>query len=198
MSALSEQDHLNPNNPTYYAPRYLRERPELPVSPLVKATPEPVKSPVAGSPSLDLQLENAVSDALWHPLDPQVIQEPPGLDQDRDRRKALINVASRFAAAVGVSAVVALFFVFMIPASRDRAPDATSSSFSGAIQSIRSALFQPSHNDDGMKPALAEFRAVLAEPPAGQPAAVSHEQSDVLLQEFKQWGQKSGSGGAPR
>ena len=197
MSALSEQDHLNPNNPTYYAPRYLRERPESPPSALVKATPEPAKSPIAGSASLDHQLENAVSDALWHPLDPEVVHEPPGFAQERDRRKALLSVASRFAAAVGVSAVVALFFVFMIPASRDRAPDASASSFTGAIQSIRSALFQPAQNDDGMKPALAEFRAVLTSDPASQPA-ITHEQSDTLLQGFKQWGQKPGPSGAPR
>jgi hypothetical protein len=86
----------------------------------------------------------------------------------------------------------------MIPASRDRAPDGSNSSFTGAIQSIRSALFQPSRNDDGMKPALAEFRGVLAADPGTQPAAITHEQSDTLLQEFKQWGQKSGSSGAPR
>jgi hypothetical protein len=29
--------------------------------------------------SLDTQLEKAVSNALWHPLDPEVIHEPPGL-----------------------------------------------------------------------------------------------------------------------
>ena len=62
MSAL-EQDHLNPNNPNYYAPRWLREKPESPTSPSVTAS-EPVKNPIATSATLDHQLENAVSDAL--------------------------------------------------------------------------------------------------------------------------------------
>jgi hypothetical protein len=192
MSAL-EQDHLNPNNPNYYAPRWLREKPESPVAPSANAN-EPVKNPIATSATLDHQLENAVSDALWRPLDPEVIYEPSGFAQERDRRKAVISVAGRFAAAVGVSAIVALFFVFMIPASR--APDGSGAASSGTIQSIKAALFQPAPKDDDSKPALSEFRTVLAASPTGQP--VTHEQSETLLQQFKQWRQKAGPTGAPQ
>jgi hypothetical protein len=199
MSALSEQDHLSPNDPNYYAPRWLRDRSES--SPPPEATEpkkaEPIKSPVAASASLDHQLENAVSDALWRPLDPEVIYEPPGFEEERDRRRALISVASRFAAAVGVSAVVALFFVFMIPSSRDHAPDGGSVSSTGTIQSIKAALFQPSPKDEGGKSALSEFQTVLAASPTGQPV-MTHEQSESLLQQFKQWRQKAGSTDAPR
>lgn len=199
MSALSEQDHLSPSDPNYYAPRWLRERSES--SPPSEATEpkkaEPIKSPIATSASLDHQLENAVSDALWRPLDPEVIYEPPGFEEERDRRRALISVASRFAAAVGVSAVVALFFVFMIPSSRDHAPDGGSVSSTGTIQSIKAALFQPSQKDDGGKSALSEFQTVLAANPTGQPV-MSREQSESLLQQFKQWRQKAGSTDAPR
>ena len=67
MSSVSEQDHINPRDPLYYAPRWLRDRsasrddaPETPFSPA----------------SFDSQLESAVSDALRHPLDPQVMREP--------------------------------------------------------------------------------------------------------------------------
>jgi hypothetical protein len=206
MSALSEQDHLNPNDPSYYAPRWLREKPAAPLSPSAAPLPpppdmtEPVKRPAAAaSASLDLQLESAVSDALWHPLDPEVIFEPPGFDQERDRRKALISVASRFAAAVGVSAVVALFFVIMIPVSRDHAaqPDGSGSWFSGTMQSMKAALFQPSENDSGSKPALSEFKAILASNKTSQ-GVMSHEQSETLLQQFQQWRQKTGSTGEPR
>jgi hypothetical protein len=41
---------------------------------------------------------------LWHPLDPEVIHEPPGLARELDRRKALVSVVGRFTAAVGISA----------------------------------------------------------------------------------------------
>jgi len=57
------------------------------------------------------RLENAVSDALRHPLDPELMREP-------QEEKALWSVAARFAAAIGVAAVVALFFVIVVPGVR--------------------------------------------------------------------------------
>src|SRR4051794_40088135 len=120
MSSLSEQDHLNPNDPAYYAPRWLRERPDARPSSSQDTRDtrsEPVRTPAFSPVSLDTQLENAVSSALWHPLDPEIIHEPPAFEREMDRRAALITVAGRFAAAVGVSAIVALFFVIMVPAS---------------------------------------------------------------------------------
>src|SRR6266853_5540111 len=158
MSSLSsEQDHLNPNDQLYYAPRWLRERSE-PVS----ASPSPVPAPAAEkkpesraraiSPphSFDALLEEAVAESLRHPLDPQVMNEPPGFVRELDRRMAILSVAGRFAAAIGVSAIVALFFVIMVPASRDYAkqPDGDASSVSGILQSMRTALSQPRQRDD--------------------------------------------------
>jgi hypothetical protein len=187
MSSLSEQDHLNPNEPTYYAPRWLRERPEVRVAPSNETSSEPVRSPNARPASaLDSQLENAVSSALWHPLDPEVIQEPPGLAEEMDRGSALITVAGRFAAAVGVSAIVALFFVIMVPASR--LPDSGGSS--GIVKSIKSALFQPGQREDGSKPAIAEFQPILAAAAAQGNQPATREQSEQLLQQFMQWRQK--------
>ncbi len=128
MSSLSEQDPLNPNDQLYYAPRWLRERSE-PVPPLPSAVPSPsaekksesLARPIPNSPphSFDALLEEAVAESLRHPLDPQVMNEPPGFVRELDRRMAILSVAGRFAAAIGVSAIVALFFVIMVPASRD-------------------------------------------------------------------------------
>jgi hypothetical protein len=218
MSSLSEPDRLNPNDPTYYAPPWLRER-----SP--SRSSEPARGPVSPPASLDTQLENAVSDALWHPLDPEVIQEPPGFAHEMDRRRALFSVAGRFAAAVGVSAVVALFFVIMIPASRNHAPDSTAS-LSGMVQSITTALNQsslnqpplnqpslsqpplnlpsvnlpsvnqPSQKDDAVKSDASEFQTLLASAQTSQPA--TREQSEQLLQQFLQWRQKPKSTEAPQ
>ena len=206
MSSLSsDQDHLNPNDQLYYAPRWLRERAEpLPASP---APPEKrsqsLGRPNTPPPSFDALLEEAVAESLRHPLDPEVMHEPPGFVRELDRRMAILSVAGRFAAAIGVSAIVALFFVIMVPASRDYAkqPDGDASSVSGILQSMRTALSQPRQRDDELKPALSEFQAILASPspqaaPAPQPVAREESESS-LLQSFVQWQQKPPSPSAP-
>ena len=191
MSSVSDLGRLSPNDPEYYAPRWLRDRPQrrLPLS--QEAESDSGRPPIHQPGSLDVQLENAVSSALWHPLDPEIIHEPPGLARELDRRKALFNVAGRFAAAVGVSAAVALFFVFMIPAARQ--PDG--GTFASMIQSVRAMLVQPRARDDVPKPATAEFQTILASTQNSQP--VTREQSERLLQQFVQWRQKPASSQAP-
>ena len=205
MSSLSDQDHLNPNDQLYYAPRWLRERAEpLPASP---APPEKrsqsLVRPNTPPHSFDALLEEAVAESLRHPLDPEVMHEPPGFVRELDRRMAILSVAGRFAAAIGVSAIVALFFVIMVPASRDYAkqPDGDASSVTGILQSMRTALSQPRQRDDELKPALSEFQAILASPspqaaPAPQPVAREESESS-LLQSFVQWQQKPPSPSAP-
>ncbi len=184
MSSLSEHEHdnLNPDEPSYYAPRWLRGRSRS--APSHEAGSEPVRSPPSSPAALDTQLEKAVSNALWHPLDPEVIHEPPGLAEEMDRGTALITVAGRFAAAVGVSAVVALFFVIMVPASR--LPDGGGTSL--IMKSIKSALLPSGQRDGASKPAIAEFEPMLASAQSSQPA--TREQSEQLLQQFMQWRQK--------
>jgi hypothetical protein len=206
MSSLSsEQDHLNPSDQLYYAPRWLRERSE-PVSaspvpaPSAEKKSESLARPISPPPhSFDALLEEAVAESLRHPLDPQVMNEPPGFVRELDRRMAILSVAGRFAAAIGVSAIVALFFVIMVPASRDysrQQPDADNSSVSGFLQSLKTALSQPRQKDDDAKPALAEFQAILASPPTAPPP-VSREESETLLQQFVQWQQKPAQPTAP-
>jgi hypothetical protein len=199
MSTYSEQDYLNPNDPTYYAPRWLRERSALRLIPSSETGSERPGRPVSSSPPFNGLPEEAVPEALLRPLDPEVIHEPPGFVRELDRRIALISVAGRFAAAVGVSALVALFFVIMVPASRDHArpPDGGASSFSGILQSIRTALYQPPRRDDDSKPALSEFQTILASTRTSQ-TVITHEQSETLLQQFLQWRQKPGSTEGPQ
>ena len=171
MSSVSEQDHLNPRDPLYYAPRSLRER-----SATRGASPETPFSPV----SFDSQLESAVSDALRHPLDPELMNEP-----DLESKKALWTIAVRFAAAVGVAALVALFFVVAVPGSR-QSDGEQSSTFSNVAQSIKNAL-SPS-GEAAQKPAINEFQSLLAStPPSAPPAS---EQDSQLLQQFMQWREK--------
>jgi hypothetical protein len=98
-----------------------------------------------------------------------------------DRRAALFSVAARVVAVAGVVAVVALLFVIMKPASRQSVAGSTPSDMTG---STSTAPPQSSQADVEWKPALAEFKALLASPPS-QPA--THEQSQQLLQNFLQW-----------
>ncbi len=188
MSAMSEQEHLNPRDPRYYAPRALRE----------KAGPRPIKEAAPDTP-FDSQLEGAVSNALRHPhpLDPELMQEP-GYPNELDSRRALRSITVRFAAAVGVSALVALFFVVAVPASRQA--DGDTSGPSGIVQSIKTALFQPGAantappaNAPAAAPTTAapaapsEFKSLLA---TAQANTAAKGQSGQMLKQFMQWGQK--------
>jgi hypothetical protein len=183
MSSFSEQDPLNPNDPEFYAPLRLRERAaKLGLSLSRAARSEPIgSSPISLPASLDIQPKNEVSDALWKPLAPEVINEPARLA--RERRTAQLGVA---AAAAGVVTVVVLLFVIMKPAPRQSDAGSTSSEITG---STSTALPQSFQADVGSKPALAEFQALIASVLSSQPA--THEQSQQLLQQFLQWRKKA-------
>jgi len=191
MSILSPQDHLDPRNPLYYAPRWMREKSMRSPTPLVSST-EPASARLrrlaSRAPAYDALLEKAVAESLGHPLDPEVIVEPAEITHDRDRRSALLGNTGRFAAAVGVSAIVALFIALMIPSAQDHSqqPEVVTSSSAGFVQSIKAALYPEPQKTDASEAAPAEFQTILATTSANQPA-VTHEQSETLFQQFLQW-----------
>jgi len=217
MSALGEQEQVGREDPLHYAPRWLREKPEQRFSVIEELRPAQERRPEASprsksSPSpLDSQLESAVYESLRRQLDPEVMEEPTGLARELDRRDALFGVAGRFALAIGVSAVVAVFFVYMIPASRQ--PDAAAS-LSGTIEQMKAALTltQPPQREDAKPPVnadanpnadasapaanttanagvnLPEYQTIRSSSEVSPP--VTHEQSEKLLQQFMQWQQK--------
>jgi hypothetical protein len=167
-----EQGQPTPNDPLYYAPRRLRERPEPPQA--------------AELPS------SSVYQTLPRSLDPEVMQEVTALARDHvDRRKALFG-----AAAIGVSALAALFVVLMVHASQE--PDA-GSSFAAALNSMKTVLPAPPPQqqqqqrvDGGSKSTLAEFRGLLT--PADASQGAPQGQHEKVLQQFMQWRQKAGTG----
>jgi hypothetical protein len=182
MSYLREQDHLDPNDPAYYAQRWLRERSksQSSLSPGIRS--DPARAPIfpSGTP---------------------VIHEPAGPARGR-RRGTLFKLSALFAALVGVSAIGALFFVIMAPASRPSAagptpPEITRVTMTAPPQStpMRTAPPQSEPRDEGPKSALAEFQAILASPPPGQNSVREQPeqsgQSGQLLQQFLQWRQKA-------
>lgn len=180
MSSANEQDRLTPNDLAYYAPRRLREGSEYQREP----SSSPLTRPVSAPASFDTLPERAPSPPLQTLLDPEVIHKPSDFVREPGRRTALISIG----AASGISAVVALFFVFMVPASRDHAeqPDG------GAVQSTKTTLNQAVRRDDDSRSALGEFQSVLASTPTSPPV-MTREQSEALLEKFLQWRQKPDS-----
>ena len=181
MSTLSEQAHLSPHDPAYYAPRWIRERSGSRSAKPQDATPDPPFFPA----SFNTRLEDALSAALRRPHDTEVIHDPE-FTHEADRRRTLLSIAGRFAAAIGAAAVVALFFVVMVPASRQQDAGST---VSGIVQSITAAFVQSSPEQDASKPAIDEFQAFLASVLGSRPA--TPEKSEQLLKQFQQWRQKT-------
>ena len=172
MSGFTEQVPLDPDDPELdYRPLRLSER-AAKLGPSVSqgARSEPIRSSPISRPAS---------------LDPKATNERARHTRDLDRRAALLSVAARVAAVAGVVAVVALLFVIMKPASRQSVAGSTPSDMTG---STSTAPPQSSQADVEWKPALAEFKALLASPPS-QPA--THEQSQQLLQNFLQWRKKA-------
>jgi hypothetical protein len=172
MSSFTEQVPLDPDDPELdYRPLRLSER-AAKLGPSVSqgARSEPIRSsPISRAASLA----------------PKATNERARHTRDLDRRAALLSVAARVAAVAGVVVVVALLFVIMKPASRQSVAGSTPSDMTG---STSTAPPQSSQADVEWKPALAEFKALLASPPS-QPA--THEQSQQLLQNFLQWRKKA-------
>jgi hypothetical protein len=172
MSSFTEQVPLDPDDPELdYRPLRLSER-AAKLGPSVSqgARSEPIRSSPISRPAS---------------LDPKATNERARHTRDLDRRAALLSVAARVAAVAGVVAVVALLFVIMKPASRQSVAGSTPSDMMG---STSTAPPQSSQADVEWKPALAEFKALLASPPS-QPA--TDEQSQQLLQNFLQWRKKA-------
>ena len=200
MSALSEEDHLDPNNPIYYAPRRMRDEANATVPASIDAT-RSVSSPS----SVDILLRQAISKS-FRTLDPVAMHEPPAYGPVQWRE--LIPAAGRLAAAVGVAALTALLLVIMIPASKNQAQD---SAQDGNVPSVAEAPkvasdMQPTApsekqapREEESTPALAEFGTILAASPTAQPTgpAMTHEQSEALLQQFVRWRQKLDSTDTP-
>ena len=171
MGSFTEQVPLHRDDPELdYTPLRLSER-AAKLGPAVSqgARSEPIRSSPISRPA---SLDPATNERARH-------------TRDLDRRAALLSVAARVAAVAGVVVVVALLFVIMKPASRQSVAGSTPSDMTG---STSTAPPQSSQADVERKPALAEFKALLASPPS-QPA--THEQSQQLLQNFLQWRKKA-------
>jgi hypothetical protein len=194
MSGLSEGTPNNPQDPFHYAPRRTNPRlssvgASIGETPFDRpARPELVRR-VTPSSSLSAELEQAVFESLRRQMDPEIIPEPPAVE-GRFWRRAWLGVG----AAVGVAATAAALFVTF--ATRDE---------SGAsLPAVAASTAQ----DDATKPALAQFRSLIAANSANAAntanaanednQAGNHEQSERLLRQFMQWRQKTNLGDQAR
>jgi hypothetical protein len=163
MSFTSSRDHLNPNDPLYYAPPRLRRGPDFPAAEAPETTADRSR-PLAAAPLFDTLLEEAVAKSLAHPQGTERAAEPAAAFafEDDDQRHGLFSVAARFTAAIAAAAVVAFIFVVVVPMSQKSEP---------------------------AKIAASEYRALLASAMTAQ-AAATREEPQVLLQKFVQWQQR--------
>ena len=133
-------------------------------------------------PSPDIQLKKPVY--LRRPPAPEVIHEPDSLAREL-RRAAPFSVFGRFVAIGAFVAVVALLFgLMLLPASR-QSDARTTPVVTGSI----SALPQPSQQENGSKPALAEFQGPSR--PRLLASLLSRAAQQQLLQQFLQWRKKA-------
>jgi len=193
MSTVNKHGHLNPNDPAYYAPRRLRERPELQrASSQETEFEEPSRENDAPAP-FDTMLAQAFPKSLQRSLEPEAVPEPPGLVPELDRPTSLFGVVGRLGLIVGISALVALFFAIMIPTSRDAAQqsDSSASSSVGPWQSISDVSSPSAQRDADSRPALSPLQPTPAL--ASEPVATSEQSDGVLLQQFLQWHQNPNS-----
>jgi hypothetical protein len=174
MSVDNEPEMVGLHDPTHFPPRRLREKPK----------PQPMPDDVHPA-SRHFRSETAAPSSRRRPLQSRAMGEP----RASARRGTLFGGRGSLAAAVGVSAVIALLFVTMMPAARQSDEQ---QSFSAVVESFTAAL---SHQgEDALRPALAEFQPLLAgndTGPAAERVQTDPRQSDKVLQQFLQWRQKA-------
>lgn len=59
-----------------------------------------------------------ITEEATRPLASEVVYEPPAFARQRNQPRTLLRVASRFATAIGISAIVAFVFLVLVPKSQ--------------------------------------------------------------------------------
>jgi hypothetical protein len=149
------RNNLDPSNPLYYAPPRLRQNSlETPIErPADESQGSLVPSGTGQTPARlqegqDEQprrqsriFEEAVSRALQESLEPETVHSPSVLNH-RAGRYALWGLIVRFALAAVAAAVIALFFVTVVPFSRSPVkPGEDGTSMASIWQSLKTSLF---------------------------------------------------------
>jgi hypothetical protein len=137
MTALSPKDPLDPQDPLYYAPKWLRDRPER--APRTEVAVSPLgKLPAQGTafdPRYATQLEDAVAKALQDPTEP--VDYTPEVRQ----RRPVVGIAAMLVAAMAVAACTALLYMFLNSGSKGptQTADGSSEPQSDGMKSVATA-----------------------------------------------------------
>jgi hypothetical protein len=194
MRGTNEPEPVGPHESMHDTPRRLHEKPERrsaaadDIRVLREKRPESVRRTISDLAALDAQLENAVYESLRRPLDSLAMGETRA--REMERRGTLFGVTGRQVASIGLSGIIALFFLIMMPTARQ--PDNTQL-FAAAVQSLTTALSQQHQSETPPTPALAAFYSLLASGDTAQAAerGQPEQESDKLLQQFLQWRQNA-------
>jgi hypothetical protein len=65
-----------------------------------------------------ISLTPEILDEARRPLASDIVSEPPTLAHERDQPRPSLGVTSRFATAIGISAIVAFVFLVLVPKSQ--------------------------------------------------------------------------------
>jgi len=184
MSFISANDHPNPEDPLYYAPRSERSRANL----RSNATPQTRSDHLPQTPPLsryDEMREEAFA-KFARPLESQFAYE-------RRRPRGLLATVGAIAVAVGVVVILALVLFNVLPKSKS-----DPSELAVSISTPASATPAPVTSDDSQA-LLERFKhfqggqnpeqAASGSASAGQ-AKEGTEKSQALLEKFMQWQEK--------
>ena len=126
---------------------------------------------VASRSDFDEMREEAAAKSMRHLLRPRTL--------------VLVGVASGFAAAIGVSAIVACLFFVLVPNQVNAMATDLAASEHWTLPSAGAANITPEES----RVLLEKFEQYLTLPPAGI-AKITPEESQALLEKFVQWQQK--------
>ncbi|WGD50411.1 hypothetical protein QA641_33190 [Bradyrhizobium sp. CB1650] len=197
MSGGQHEGYIDPHDPTYYAPRNLRERAAQPPAATRRSTEHPsltADGPPLQSPASPQRRDHsdvfskAVAQAMYEAMEP--IEVPAALRNSG--RRALLSVAVRFAIAAAVGAGIVVILVMIIPASQRpgvQSNDVTS--ISSLWQSVKAAIGPAPQrkqvatlaveDSGGLADAPLPLRMRVGAPPSGAIVAINGLLADARL-----------------
>lgn len=187
MSSVRANDHPNPDNPDdplYYAPRSARSM----ANSRSGATPQTGSDhlpPIAPLSRFDEMREKAFVKST-RPLESQFVYE-------RRPRRGLLATAGAIAAAIGVTAILALVLFNVVPRSKSDPAELAVSISTPASATPAQAM---SEDSQALLEGFKQFQGsenpahAVSEPASAGTAKEGPEKSQVLLEKFMHWQQR--------
>jgi hypothetical protein len=199
MSVADEPEMLGLHDPTHDPPRRRREKPER----------QPMPDDGRALRGKTHETAGRRTSPLRPPPRSRLVRQSQRRQPDlnaKSRLRAVVREleqcgmsfasAGRLAAAIGVSAIIALFLVNVMPEAQQ--PDG-GQSLSAAVEPFNTAQSQRHQREDASGPAVAGFQSLLENSAqAARREQTDRQQSGRLLQEFMHWRQTANPSEAAR